>query len=849
MSAPSEPIGVGGNQSGPLVAFLGPSLGAADATSIVPDVRLYPPICQGDLTTVVEQVKPRAVLIVDGEFGQSLSVWHKEILAALRAGVRIVGASSMGALRAAELDRYGMEGVGAIYAHYRDGWMTDDADVALLHGDADSDYRSLTWPLVNVRATVDALRRAGSIDDDEAKLIGDAAQAVHFTERGTATLERQLRLDGLVTGESRRLATMIAAGYVDQKAADTVAGFEHLAHIDEIPPPVAETPLHIDAFTYTCMRASDTAIERNGVSMRRYQLVFDVALHEPDFDRLFDRALERFVLTNIAEDYGVAPSADELAEQRRRVLLRLDVTEDSLDAWLADNDLDAARFDELVEQEAIVRRFHRWAHDLQLFDRGRRLVIEQLQLEGKYPAAVTAAAKRRQLIDSRPNPTYPRSVEDITKLVVRHHLRTGWRATTELPTWAEDHCFDGLPPMLLALADADVAHTALQERGSRVARALGINMADAEGENTERAKAVAATSAARLRAVQPSPGTQVHSLLEAHQFTAVLLATVELDLHTALASGRRTLSELAAATGSVADRLQRLLRGLQAIAIVDFDERGGWGLTAAGRSLVSGGRGRDADTNEYGLEEYAQYVRADLLARWESLADVVRGADVPPYPDDELTVNAIASLTLAHDHVTAVVKSIDASPGARVVDVGGGVGLLAEALHAARPDLSVGLVELPCAARHAAARLAERGLDSAIDVVAYTGQPALDRPANCCVLVRVLGNLGDEQAVELLGFVQRSLAPGGTVDVIDMRHDGGMAAGLGDLLNLVRTGGGVRSLDEWQALALGAGLHLVSVTPIQPPFSRLRFAAVPTSPAASDIVDDQARSEEGAMVP
>lgn len=36
-----------------------------------------------------------------------------------------------------------MEGVGAIYEYYRDGWLTSDADVALLY---DEDYRPLTWP-------------------------------------------------------------------------------------------------------------------------------------------------------------------------------------------------------------------------------------------------------------------------------------------------------------------------------------------------------------------------------------------------------------------------------------------------------------------------------------------------------------------------------------------------------------------------------------------------------------------------------------------------------------------------------------------------------------------------------
>ena len=128
---------------GGLVAFLGPSLPADEARRIVPGVVLLPPVCQGDLTSAVLNLRPRAILVVDGEFGQALSVWHKEILDALDRGVRVLGASSMGALRAAELDRFGMEGVGAIYEHYRDGWLTNDADVALVHASADDGYRAV----------------------------------------------------------------------------------------------------------------------------------------------------------------------------------------------------------------------------------------------------------------------------------------------------------------------------------------------------------------------------------------------------------------------------------------------------------------------------------------------------------------------------------------------------------------------------------------------------------------------------------------------------------------------------------------------------------------------------------
>ncbi len=96
-----------------VVVFLGPSLDVTTAETILPGATFLPPICQGQLLSAVDRHQPGVVGIVDGEFGQSLSVWHKEILHVLGRGVRVFGASSMGALRAAECDVYGMEGVGA----------------------------------------------------------------------------------------------------------------------------------------------------------------------------------------------------------------------------------------------------------------------------------------------------------------------------------------------------------------------------------------------------------------------------------------------------------------------------------------------------------------------------------------------------------------------------------------------------------------------------------------------------------------------------------------------------------------------------------------------------------------
>src|SRR5688572_32760283 len=56
-----------------------------------------------------------------------------------RSGVRVFGAASMGALRAAELQPFGMIGVGQVFQAYRRGHLTDDDEVAVAHGPARSE--------------------------------------------------------------------------------------------------------------------------------------------------------------------------------------------------------------------------------------------------------------------------------------------------------------------------------------------------------------------------------------------------------------------------------------------------------------------------------------------------------------------------------------------------------------------------------------------------------------------------------------------------------------------------------------------------------------------------------------
>jgi hypothetical protein len=89
----------------------------------------------------------------------------------------------MGALRAAELAPFGMQGVGGIFEAYRSGRLVDDADVALLHADAEHDYRPLTLPLVAVVAAAESALAAEVLPERAAKALVEAARGIQYKDR------------------------------------------------------------------------------------------------------------------------------------------------------------------------------------------------------------------------------------------------------------------------------------------------------------------------------------------------------------------------------------------------------------------------------------------------------------------------------------------------------------------------------------------------------------------------------------------------------------------------------------------------------------------------------------------
>ncbi len=207
---------------------LGPSLSYQEANTILPDAIYLPPIKCGDLLHLL-RLKPARLLIIDGFFENAAAVWHKEILYAIEQGVEIYGASSMGALRAAELHTFQMQGIGEIYEQYATGTINDDDEVAILHQPEEFHFKPVTDAMVNIRFTIQQALIEDSLCEEDAAVLLASAKSLCYKER---TLQRACEMTGLQymskAGLVKFKTWLDKGGYVDQKKRDAITALKLL---------------------------------------------------------------------------------------------------------------------------------------------------------------------------------------------------------------------------------------------------------------------------------------------------------------------------------------------------------------------------------------------------------------------------------------------------------------------------------------------------------------------------------------------------------------------------------------------------------------------------------------------
>jgi hypothetical protein len=202
------------------VIFAGPSLPPAHR-SPDPALEWRPPVKQGEVYEAA-LTRPAIIGITDGYFEVTPTVWHKEILWAMTQGIHVYGSASIGALRAAELDTFGMSGVGRIYESFRAGTLEDDDEVAVLHGPEELGYPSLTEAMVNIRATLDKAVAEGVFDPPLAARLTEIGKRLFYKERTWDLILRLATDRRLPPTALDNFVSWLRKGQVDQKRIDAL---------------------------------------------------------------------------------------------------------------------------------------------------------------------------------------------------------------------------------------------------------------------------------------------------------------------------------------------------------------------------------------------------------------------------------------------------------------------------------------------------------------------------------------------------------------------------------------------------------------------------------------------------
>ncbi|OSC41342.1 TfuA-like protein [Mycobacterium decipiens] len=207
---------------GRVVVTAGPTISGDEIHAVLPNAEVVPPISFGEALRYGLRAGD-TLLIVDGLFFQRASVRHKELLTLIGDGVRVVGSSSMGALRAAELHPFGMEGYGWVFEGYRDGLLEADDEVGMVHGDPEDGYPVFVDALVNIRQTVTRAVESAVLS---APLADQLIQTARNTPLTMRTWDRLLNTAGIP--ESRTLASQLRSLRVDVKHDDAVLALHEI---------------------------------------------------------------------------------------------------------------------------------------------------------------------------------------------------------------------------------------------------------------------------------------------------------------------------------------------------------------------------------------------------------------------------------------------------------------------------------------------------------------------------------------------------------------------------------------------------------------------------------------------
>lgn len=319
---------------------------------------------------------------------------------------------------------------------------------------------------------------------------------------------------------------------------------------------------------------------------------------------------------------------------------------------------------------------------------------------------------------------------------------------------------------------------------------------------------------------EESPSVTLRRLIDGSKVTQAIFVATTLGIPDLLAQGPRDSDDLAAVTDTDPGALQRLLRALAAVGVLEELDGNAFALTPVGSGLRSDGEEPLAGWALFSGGADAWQAWGELLyslRTGESAFTHVHGMNAWDYRaahPESAAVFDRAMTDLARRSNRSLIDAFDFGRFGTVVDVGGGRGAFLAAVLAAHPETHGVLFDLPHVIETSEGTFGPA--DERRHTVAGSFFEAVPEGGDAYVLRAVLHDWADEESVAILRTCRRAMADEARLLVIE--RDLGPAnelpeTKLSDLNMLVGPGGRERKIDEYAALFQEAGFRFTGSTP------------------------------------
>jgi len=370
-----------------ILIFAGPTISAQE---ILPhlDAIVLPPPAQGDILSSLDTYRPQAMGIIDTAFPRS--AWVSEVHYALRSGVAVYGAGAQGALRAVELQAYGMKGCGRVYADFASGKVSEDAAVLTWHTERDGRLVKVSESQVNVMATLHAAQNQGLLDQSAFHRAVQRSGQLHWQERTWDRILCPEFFSGVEAYEKMR--QWLQDNPVDVQKEDAIALVQTIAADREELRHRIYTPADRSGMLNILYQRERKA-ERTAGPVPFFSIAHHVAINHPKPLEVNFNGMNRDIVVLFAERMELVPTEAELDFEWTIFKHERSLDKEGVEQWRNKNDMTRETLDELIRKNALCRKMHQWMIMRKGMARSTSPFLDELRMRGEYPDYADKAAK------------------------------------------------------------------------------------------------------------------------------------------------------------------------------------------------------------------------------------------------------------------------------------------------------------------------------------------------------------------------------------------------------------------------------------------------------------------------